>query len=281
MRSRSFIITVFITLAVVCAVLWRTILFASATTGEALYFLDVGQGDSELVELKGGVHMLIDGGPSGKALLQNLSEILPPQKKYIDLVLMTHPQLDHFGGFIDVLKNYEVGAFIWTGRTGDSAAYKELDQALTAHNVRRVQVKEGDTITYGDAVFSVLGPSAQDVTSKELNDTGIVLFLKTPEVKALYTADIDDHTEIELAQKYDVDIDVLKVAHHGSRFSSDAGFLKEASPQFSVIGVGKNTYGHPTAQTLSRLKDVRTQIFRTDQDGIVKIVFEDGKLVRK
>lgn len=280
MRAPKLLAGILITLAATAVVLVRVALISSPEQ-VALYFLDVGQGDSQLVELPGGIHVLIDGGPSGSALLRNLAAVLPQQKKYIDVVVMTHPELDHFAGFIDMLKNYEVGAFISTGRTRDNAAYSELVDQLELHRVKHVQLREGGSITYGAATFSALGPSPQDAVSKELNDSSLVLLLRTPDFSALYTGDIGEDVESELTQKYNIDVDLLKVAHHGSKFSSSAGFLKEASPQISVIGVGKNSYGHPTAQAMSRLERFSEQIFRTDQDGIIKIVFENGALVRK
>lgn len=269
-------------LFVIDLVLWGVLFSAPGVDGStSLYFLNIGQGDSELIELAGGVHVLIDGGPSGKALLENLANVLPPTKKYIDLIVMTHPQVDHFGGFIDVLKNYDVGAFISSGRKADVSAYPELHDLLEKNQVPYIQVKEGDSIKYGDVTLSVLSPSSQDLLSGEFNDTAIVLLLETPEFKALYTGDIGDNIEKKLAEKYDIDVDVLKVAHHGSKFSSSVEFLKEVSPQFSIIEVGKNTYGHPTAEALKRLKEFGDKIFRTDKEGIIKIVMEDGKLVRK
>ena len=189
--------------------------------------------------------------------------------------------MDHFGGLIDVLKNYEVGAFISSGRKGEVVAYEELREQLEINKVPYIQLKEGDSIKYRDAELAVLSPSSRDLLSGELNDTCIVLLLKTPDLSALYTGDIDTHTEKELALKYDLDVDVLKVGHHGSRFSSDSDFLKAVSPKFSIIEVGKNTYGHPTKQALDRLKEFSEMILRTDKDGIIKIVAENEMLVRK
>ena len=98
------------------------ILLMQRRDGLQLYFLNVGQGDSELIELAGGVRVLIDGGPDGKRLLENLDVVLPAHERYIDLLIMTHPQLDHFGGFIELLKKYKVGAFVGAMRRGGIAA---------------------------------------------------------------------------------------------------------------------------------------------------------------
>lgn len=248
---------------------------ATTLTAPELYFLSIGQGDSSLIQLPGGEQILIDGGPSGKALIQNLEKILPPQDRYIDLLVSTHPQLDHFGGFIDLLKRYQVGLFLGNGRTAKIAAYPELISQLKENDVRYLQVQEGDNIRIGDTKLKVLGPSKQNVLSGELNDTGIVLLLDSPQIRALYTADIGFNVENELIKKYDLDVDVLKVGHHGSRFSSGETFLAATSPLVATIGVGKNTYGHPTQDALGRLTKYVRQVTRADQDGIVKVVPDD------
>ncbi len=258
--------------------LWVAVFGGSSGGTTTLYFLNIGQGDSSFIQLASGAQVLIDGGPSGKALLENLAKIMPAQDRYIDLVIMSHPQLDHFGGLIDVLKKYEVGAFIGSGRKGQVAAYKELHAQIEKHAVPYVEVREGDAIAIGDAKISILGPSPSEVLSGELNDTMVVALLETSDIKALYTGDIGFANEERIAKQYDVDVDVLKVGHHGSRFSSGEYLLKEVTPSVAVIEVGKNTYGHPTKAALERLSKYAQRVFRTDQQGIVKVVAEASAL---
>jgi competence protein ComEC len=258
--------------------LWGAVLSGHAATSEALYFFSVGQGDSSFVQLASGVQILIDGGPSGKALLENLAQVMPAQDRYIDLVIMSHPQLDHFGGLIEVLKKYEVGAFLGSGRKGSIGEYKELHRQITAHAVPYIEVREGDVLALGDSKISILGPSPSEVLSGELNDTMVVALLETPTIKALYTGDIGFSNEERISKQYDIDVDVLKVGHHGSRFSSGENFLKKVAPAIAVIEVGKNTYGHPTKAALDRLAKYTKNIFRTDQQGSVKVVAEANTL---
>ncbi len=97
-------------------------------------------------------------------------------------------------------------------------------------------------------------------------------------LRALYTADIGFNKEKELLRKYDLSAQVLKVAHHGSKYATSREFLKEVNPKVSVIGVGKNNYGHPTNELLSRLRAAASKIFRTDKNGTVKILFDGEKL---
>src|SRR3989338_3562112 len=158
-----------------------------------LYFLDVGQGDSALIKLpgrNGGImKMMIDGGP-GKQTLASLYNALPPTDRYIDVLILTHPQLDHFGGFIDILKRFEVGVFIHNGREGTSAGWDELKSILKEKNIRTVVLKEGDSIQYGDNHMKFLSPNDKFIKSKQLNDTPLVVVLESEESKTLFTADI-------------------------------------------------------------------------------------------
>ena len=123
----------------------------------------------------------------------------------------------------------------------------------------------------GEAVVTVLAPSPLEWESKELNDTALVFLIQTPEYRALYTGDIGANVEARLVRDYNLKANVLKVGHHGSRFSSSDQFLAEVLPDIAVIEVGKNSYGHPTPAALGRLSKWAQAIFRTDQNGLVKI----------
>ncbi|MDP1719302.1 MAG: MBL fold metallo-hydrolase [bacterium] len=257
---------------------WRAVAFGPRYKDLELDFLKVGQGDSELVILPGNVKILIDGGPDA-TVLNSLAKVLGPLDRRIDIVVNTHPQLDHFGGLIDVLKNYSVGAVIGNGRDGTIPAYFDFKKAVAASGAKDIILAEGDKIRYGEAVFDFLGPSKKNLTSKELNDTILVMLLKYGSLAALYTGDAGQDIEDELIKKYDLSAQVLKVGHHGSKFSSSPEFLKAVRPLISVIEVGKNTYGHPTKQALGGLANIGSQIYRTDQDGTVKII-SDGKTLK-
>lgn len=255
--------------------IWNAILFWGASNDLELYFLDVGQGDGQLISLPGNVQILIDGGPGIKTLSE-VNKALGPTDRYIDLVILSHPQLDHFGGFIDIFKNYSVGAFIFNGQNGIALAYKDLIKAVEENGAQRVILGEGDKIRYKDYIVEILAPSSSDLASKEANDGGLVVMLKAPNLKVLYTADIDSKLEKKLISKYELKADVLKVGHHGSKYSSSKEFLAAVSPKVAVIEVGKNNYGHPTKAALSRLANISSMIFRTDQDKTVKII-SDGE----
>lgn len=244
----------------------------------SIHFLSVGQGDSQLVVLPSGVKILIDGGPATTAASENISKIISPTDRYIDLVMISHPQLDHFGGLIDVLERYEVGAFLWNGREGIAKAFDELMETLDEYNVQQVVLHAGDRITNDKSIVSILSPTDKLLISKELNDTSIVAELYSAGIRALFTGDIDENIERLVSRALTEPIDVLKVAHHGSRFSSSANFLESIQPLIAVLEVGKNSYGHPTPSVISRLEDSGAYVYRTDIDGTVSVIAENGKL---
>ena len=248
-----------------------------------IYFLNVGQGDAQLINYPGDAQVLIDGGRSPQ-VLNELVKALPSLDRYIDLIILTHPDFDHFGGLIDVLKTYQVGAVISTGRKGTSEAWADFEKAVKENGAKTVNLMQGDGIRFGDHRLYILSPSWKNLKHKKVNESGLVILQKTsagsggPELRILYAADIGAETEKELAKKYDLSADILKVPHHGSKFSSSAGFLQAVNPKISAIGVGKNTYGHPTDQVLNRLANIGSKIFRTDKNGTVKIIFDGEKL---
>jgi competence protein ComEC len=257
--------------------IWGLILFPAEIDKLQLYFLDVGQGDSSLIILPGGPKVLIDGGnPNGK-LQENLESILSANDRYVDLLMISHPQLDHFGGFVELLKSYKVGALLTSDQVSDQSTWQELERAVKERGIRRIVLAAGDRIQYQDSRFDILSPQKGE-WAKDINDISVVAILESAGIKAFFGGDISGAKEKELVKKYNLDVDVLKVSHHGSKFSSETSFLKEASPLVSVIGVGKNSYGHPTKEALLRLGNVGSKIFRTDLAGLIKISVENGRL---
>jgi competence protein ComEC len=257
--------------------IWGLILFPAEIDKLQLYFLDVGQGDSSLIILPGGPKVLIDGGnPNGK-LQENLESILSANDRYVDLLMISHPQLDHFGGFVELLKSYKVGALLTSDQVSDQSTWQELERVVKERGIRRIVLAAGDRIQYQDSRFDILSPQKGE-WAKDVNDISVVAILESAGIRVFFGGDISGAKEKELVKKYNLDVDVLKVSHHGSKFSSETSFLKEASPLVSVIGVGKNSYGHPTPQVLSRLASVGSQIFRTDENGLVKLLVDEGKI---
>lgn len=278
-QKNKIVLTLILLVILDILVFWQIKNLVSLNKPLEIYFLKVGQGDSELIKLSGKVKILIDGGPANNQILENLNQILSPFDRYLDLVILSHPQSDHFGGLIEVLKRYQVGAFIYNGRDNPIPAFEELKKIIAENKIQTIVLIGGDKIHYQDNQFNILLPDLSLLQSKELNDTALVGELKNSNFKALFTGDISSKIEKKLITFYHSTIDVLKVSHHGSKFSSSAEFLNALRPKVAVIEVGKNSYGHPTKDVLERLKAVGAKILRTDQEGLVELLI-DGQKIR-
>jgi competence protein ComEC len=272
---------IFFGLVVLDGFLWYAIISAGSwRAGD--YFLDVGQGDSELIVLPDGVKLLTDGGPDA-SVVSALARVLPYGDRYIDLAIISHPQADHYNGFNYLLDNWKVGAVLWNGRDDAPtvASWQALKAKIRAQHIPMVPVGRGDRIRVGEAVDDILSPDVAMVQSAELNDTGLIELVQTPDLRTLLTADIAFNVEnFLLASGANLKADVLKVPHHGSKYSSGAEFLRAVSPTAAIIEVGaNNTYGHPAKETLARIaSSTNAEIFRTDKNGTVEIFAEEGKL---
>jgi competence protein ComEC len=139
-----------------------------------------------------------------------------------------------------------------------------------------VTLVAGDKIIYGESETDVLSPVSG--VKVDINEDALVLALQSGDTKTLFTSDVGAKTETSILNSYAGPIDILKVGHHGSKFSSSANFLNILRPKVAVIEVGKNSYGHPTPEVLNRLADIGAQIFRTDQDGLIKFEPAGGAL---
>jgi len=278
-QKNKIVLTLILLVILDILVFWQIKNLVSLNKPLEIYFLKVGQGDSELIKLSGKVKILIDGGPANNQILENLNQILSPFDRYLDLVILSHPQSDHFGGLIEVFKRYRVGAFIYNGRDNPIPAFKEFKKVIAENKIQTIVLIGGDRIRYQDNQFNFLLPDLSLLQEKELNDTTLVGELKNSNFKALFTGDISSKIEKKLVTFYHSTIDVLKVSHHGSKFSSSPEFLNALKPKVAVIEVGKNSYGHPTKDVLERLKAVGAKILRTDEEGLVKLLI-DGQKIR-
>ncbi|MHB9019411.1 MAG: ComEC/Rec2 family competence protein [Minisyncoccota bacterium] len=271
-KGPSLFVNVSLFLIAITAIVWYSIFFSRSISSPELYFLSVGQGDSSLLLLPGSggrpIKFLIDGGPINGGLSLNIEKILGLDK-YIDIIFVSHPQLDHFGGLIEILKNYQVGVVLYNGEDQDDVNWREFNKIIIEKKIAKIALVKGDNVVYNDSRIKVLNSVN---LFANINDSALVLGLKTSDFKALFTADIDAATEKLVAQSEDVGSDILKVSHHGSKYSSDLSFLEKVKPKISVVEVGKNSYGHPTQEALDRLSSVGSKIFNTYEQGIIKII---------
>ncbi len=236
-----------------------------------IYFFDVGQGDSSMIRVDD-VKFLIDAG-SGSKIINNLEKIGLDAPNYIDIVFISHPEVDHVGGLISLVEHYNIGLIVFNGY--ENELWSTIRNKLDMHNISYVALKSGDKASYKDIVFDVLWP-LNIFNETKTNDSSLVLRVCRKSSCILYPGDIGGVAENKLSEIYDLQSYILKVPHHGSKYSSGFKFLNNVEPEISVIGVGNNSYGHPTDDVLNRLASLNSEIFRTDINGIIKIIFDEN-----
>lgn len=251
--------------------------------------IDVGQGDGLLVSFPDRTLMLVDAGglPSyGRQMRARLDigeDVVSPYLwsrsiKRLDIVAMSHAQADHMGGLASIVRNFRPRE-LWVGGDPDPAAWPELDQAARMGGLRVVRLWRGDKRELGAARVEVLSPDGA-AFNRDSNAQSLVMRITLGERSFLLTGDIERRTERELVEHGQLArVDVLKIAHHGSRTSTTEPFLDAARPAFAVISAGYQTsFRHPHEEVLRRLRERRVAVFRTDLDGLVT-VRTDGRRV--
>lgn len=249
-------------------------------------FLDVGQGDSIYIQAPNGNNMLIDGGLDRK-VLNSLGGVLPFASKNIDIVLGTHPDADHIGGLPFVFDNYSISTFIDNGAKGDSAVFKTLEEKIKKEETQRVQAKAGMKIILDqdkNIIFDIYSPYMNVNKLSDTNNGSVVGRLTYGSSSFMLTGDAPINVEQNLIKKYgnNLESDVLKVGHHGSKTSSSETFLKAVAPQFATISVGlKNMYGHPHKEVIDLLNKLGVKALRTSEEGTIECKSGGGKVVCK
>ena len=250
----------------------------SAVPGFNVYFLSVGQGDAEYIEFPDGRNALIDGGPSASATSPLATFLSGKGIKKIDYVVLTHPHSDHYNGLPYVFSNFTVGAFFDTrmdntGGTGDNA----VRDRVAALGVKTFYPAAGEELAWSTGgvrvkVLNSCSTPTQSSAGHDINNSSIVLKISYKNASVLLTGDAQSDVEASLVQRYGAELkaDALKVAHHGSKYSSTEPFLNAVKPSKAYVEVGKNNYGHPTQSALDRLKAVGAAIYRTDLDGTLE-----------
>ena len=264
-------------LAMCLALLFSVCPTASAVEAEtktmSVHFINVGQGDSTLIQLPNGENMLIDAGTSSAG--KTVTKYLKAQKiKKIDYLIATHPHDDHIGGLPAVIKDYEIGAIYAPRAVASTKSYENFLKAVQNKGLSINTAKAGtDIIKEKDLKISILAPAKSTYT--DLNNYSIVLKITYGKTSFLFMGDAEQLIEKEIKANL-VKANVIKIGHHGSTSSTSAAFLKSVSPQSAVISCGKkNSYGHPAQQTLDTLANAGAAIYRTDKVG--NIVFtSDG-----
>jgi competence protein ComEC len=213
--------------------------------------------------------MLIDGGRDSK-VLSELSRVMPWNDKSIDIVLATHPDADHIGGLDEVLKRYKVDMFFTSEVGGETAEYKGLMNLVNEKKIPAYFVRQGMRFDFSDIeYFLVLFPD-RSVVGWETNTGSVVGKFVSGERSILFTGDSPAPIEQYLAKTIPelLDVDILKLGHHGSRTSTTAAYLKATTPQLALISAGKNnSYGHPHKEVLDLLKQFNIPYVSTQDVG--------------
>ncbi len=233
-------------------------------TSLKVYFFDVGQADSMLIQ-NNGENMLIDAGNNedGEMLVNNL-KTLGVEK--IDYLVGTHPHEDHIGGMDDIINNFSIGKIFMPNVTTNTKTFEDVIDAAKNKGLQIETPKIGDEFTVGSANCSVVYVGDD---KENLNLSSIIIKLNYNNLSYLFTGD----AEAEIENKIDVGkINILKVAHHGSDTSSSEKFVKETAPEVAIILVGKdNSYGHPSDEIIKRYEEVGSKIYRTEEVGNIFI----------
>lgn len=241
-------------------------------------YLDIGQGDATFIESPTGVQVLVDGGRNDRAVLRELPKVMGFFDRRIDMVVATHPDSDHIGGLIDVLKRYDVDTILMTNNVNDTPAYDAFmvevrREGATILEAQRDQVYDLGLGESGSTTLTILFPD-RDVEHLESNTSSIVARLSYGEADFLLTGDSPSAIE-----RYLVELDgtalrseVLKLGHHGSRTSTDSQFLEMVKPKYGIISAGKNNeYGHPHKEVMELLSVYNVEPRNTADLGTITI----------
>ncbi len=241
-------------------------------------FLDIGQGDATFITFPNGQQMLVDCAIDAR-ILEALGRVVPFHDFTIDYLVVTHPDLDHYGGCVDVMKRFDVAHTIFNGYQKETVDYFDVFQDTIQHEGAYHEITEEESLDIASTTVHFLYPDhsiRQDPripgskTETESNNTSIVIKLSYGEQDVLLTGDTEEPLEKYLVEKHgeSVHVEVLKVGHHGSDSSSSREFLQAVSPQHVTISVGaENRYGHPSNRVLKRLQRIGAHVWRTDQVG--------------
>lgn len=260
---------------------WQAVFATAKPPFLEVNFFDVGQGDSVLIEMPGNNQILIDGGPSGE-VLEKIAREMPFFDRKIEIIILTHPDKDHITGLFEVLDIYKIDRVFLP----DIEHFKSKEKSILYENFKREIKEQGGEIIFGkrgqkisfskDNNFLILWPP-ENLKIEDINDYSIVSLFSFGDIDFLFTGDISRRVEHQISMGgFDLESEVLKIAHHGSKYSTSEEFLNEVNPEIAVISVGKNPYGHPAKEVLDNLQKYDIRIYRTDEKGDIKII-SNGK----
>lgn len=237
-----------------------------------VHFIDVGQGDATLIKADD-KYMLIDAGDNSKGTTVQ-SYLKKQGVDKLDYLILTHTDADHIGGADVIITKFEVDTLFIGDFKKDNSTYEELMDAIEYKRLKYSTPAVGNEYRLGNAIFTIVAPNT---TYDDPNNSSIALLFKNGENTFLFTGDCEEESETDiLANGIDIDCDVYKVGHHGSRTASGKDFLKAISPEYGIISCAEeNSYGHPHAEVLNNLRNMSVKVFRTDEQGSV-VAYSNG-----
>lgn len=271
-RKRSGQLLVVILMVLILLSMGSLVGYAAIAEKVEIHFIDVGQGDSILIQTNTGKAVLIDGGDrsEGSTVVKYLKRA---GVKQIDLMVSTHPHADHIGGLDDVLRAFKVNQVLDAGISYSSSTFEEYLELIMKKKIPFDTPETAREYKLDGILFKVLGPKR---VHDETNDNSVVVKMIFDEFSALFTGDLEGEGERDLLLA-NLHSTLLKVGHHGSNTSTGDLFLFKVKPQLAVISVGKgNKYGHPATETLKKLNKLGVSIYRTDEQGTI-VVSTTGK----
>ena len=240
-----------------------------------VHYMDVGQGDATLITCDG-ASMLIDAGNNNKGTLVQ-SYLMSQGVQSLDYVIGTHPDADHIGGLDVIITKFDCGTVFLTDDTKDTATYRDVISAMQYKGYNKTLPVAGDTYPLGGAEFTFVGPVT---SSDDSNNNSIALLLKHGSKTFYFEGDAEEEEESSILNTgVSLSADVYKVGHHGSKTSTTDAMLAAVAPSYAVISAGEgNSYGHPNAETLNKLRAAGVSVFRTDEQGSI-IAQSDGSTI--
>jgi competence protein ComEC len=247
----------------------------------AVHFIDVGQGDSILIQTPENEFMLIDSGENDQ--YSKLSGYLDYYGvKELKYAVFTHPHADHIGSAFQVVRDYTIDTLIMPPAVSNTSTFEKLMTEIENKRIGVTRAEYGRTYQLGGAELLILAPLSEEYDN--LNNYSVVILLKYGNVKFLFTGDIEKGPENEIIEYcesngFDISADVLKVGHHGSQTSSGQEFLDMVRPEYAVISCGAdNDYNHPHLETVRRLEDIGANILRTDLSGDILLLTDGNEI---
>lgn len=241
-----------------------------------IYFIDVGQADSILLE-QNGKFMLIDAGNNddGELVVNYLKE---KGVQKLDYVIATHAHEDHIGGMDNVINSFDEEKILFPKTTSTTKTFEDFVNAVKNKNKKLYAPQSGEKFTFANSTFEILAPNSDNY--EDANNYSIVIKLTYKENSFLFAGDAEEISENEILNKgYDLKSDLIKIGHHGSSSSTSDKFLKAIEPDYAVICVGKdNSYNHPKKSVMDRLKKYGIKVYRTDEQGSITAI-SDGKSI--